>query len=360
MNIDILNARSLRFEKNGKQIVNVDRLEVFDREILAIVGPNGAGKSTLLKVLHLIEPPTEGEITLFGTQVTKKNALSLRRRMTMVFQEPLLMDTSVYNNIAFGLAVRKMNRFEIEKRIQNYSLLLGINHLLSSRARDLSGGEAHRVALARALALEPEIIFLDEPLASLDPPSRELMGKELPKIFKGLRKTVIYVTQDRAEALTLGSDRIAVMMGGKIVQTGPTLEVLSHPTSEEAARFIGVENVWKGRIESVDEGLAQVSVGELNISSISEIEADKEVLVCVRPEELSVGLQPPSDSRRNSFKAKISALFYRGPVAILEMDGGIPVVAHITRHSAEELSLAKGSIVFVSFKATAVHLLERL
>lgn len=222
-----------------KRILDVEQFNLRYGEVMALIGPNGAGKSTLLQVLALLQKPDSGELLLHGEQVTKNNNLSLRRRMAVVFQEPLLLDTTVYNNVASGLLIRGHKREEAGHRIKKWLDYLGIGRLAQRHTRFLSGGESQRVSLARALAMEPELLFLDEPFSSLDFPTRRSLIRDLSGILKSTAISTLLVTHDYTE-IPLLAQSIAVMQEGRIVQHGNTGEVFAKPCSEEVATLLGV------------------------------------------------------------------------------------------------------------------------
>src|SRR3989449_6657146 len=181
-----------------------------------LIGPNGSGKSTLLRVAGLLERPTTGRVSCGGRAVDATHALAERRRMAMVFQQPLLADMTVAENVALGLAFRGVGADLAEARVGRWLERLNIAPLRGRRARTLSGGEAQRVALARALVVAPDLLLLDEPFAGLDAPSREALLPELAAILRGDRVTTVLVSHDRGEAQAL-ADRVAVLMRGRIL-----------------------------------------------------------------------------------------------------------------------------------------------
>lgn len=234
-----LEIKNLGQEYNGKRVLDIANLKVKLGEIFVLMGPNGAGKSTLLRLINLLEKPTEGEIWIQGRlPQLEAERFQARRRMTMVFQEPLLFKGSVFDNIAYGLKIRGSPREVIQQKVGEILDKLGIAHLGSRSVSSLSGGEAQRVSLARALVLEPELLLLDEPLNALDTPTKEELRIDLLHLLKENGMTAIYVTHDRAEALILG-DRVGVMMNGEIIQMGTSEEVFSFPANEQVAKFMG-------------------------------------------------------------------------------------------------------------------------
>ena len=243
----ILEARNLEVRRGGTVILNVPSLLIQKGEILSLIGPNGAGKTTLLQTLSYLLKPFQGEIFFKGEKInSSQSAFEYRRKLAVVFQEPLLFDTTVYKNAASGLKIRGMRGHSIQKIVAEQLDRFGISHLSNRSAKTLSGGEAQRASLARAFAIQPEVLLLDEPFAALDPPTRESLIEDLERILRQTRTTAIFATHDRMEALRL-SDRIAVMNGGKILQVGSPEEVMNHPVDEFVASFVGVETILPER-----------------------------------------------------------------------------------------------------------------
>ncbi len=355
-----LGLRGVVVERTGRRILDVAELDVNGGEVLAVVGPNGAGKSTLVHVLALLERPSSGQVLMDGWAV-EGGLLQHRRRMAVVFQEALLLDASVESNVRSGLSFRGVPRGERRPRAERWLEQFGIAHLARRSARTLSGGEAQRVSLARALALEPEVLLLDEPFAALDEPTRQVLIDDLDRALEGTGATVVFVTHDRSEALRL-SDRVAVLIDGRIRQVGPPWQVFGQPADEEVAMFLGVETIVSGRVCSFEQGVAVVDVAGRRLAAASGAEEGSEVLVCLRPEE--VILSPAEDhpgqtSARNHLPAVVRRIVNAGPLARVELDAGFPLVAYITKQAQEELALGPGQSVTASFKATALHLIPR-
>ena len=230
----VLEVLGVRVARGGRTVLDVPALAVPPGEVLALIGPNGAGKSTLLRVLGLLESPVAGEVRFRGAAVTPRAALAVRRRMASVFQEALLADTTVRENVALGLRFRGERGLGAVSRVGKWLGRFGIAHLAERRARTLSGGEAQRAALARALVMEPEVLLLDEPFSSLDPPTREGLIDDLGRILREERTTAVLVTHDRGEAMALG-DRVGVLMDGRLLQVDGAAQVFRAPATEEIA-----------------------------------------------------------------------------------------------------------------------------
>ena len=248
-------------------------------------------------------------------------------------------------NVRTGLSLRGVGREEQKRRIEEWLERFGIAHLRERSPRALSGGEAQRASLARAFALEPEVLLLDEPFASLDPPTRESLIEDLDAVLTANRVATVFVTHDRAEALRLG-DRIAVLMQGRIRQLGSRGEVFASPMDEEVAAFVGVETIIPGRVRGVSGDLAAVDVGDTVIETASDLKAGSDVLVCLRPEDVVIGdgaAAAAPMSARNHLRATVSRVRSSGPYVRVELDAGFPLVALITKQSLEDLSLAPGA-----------------
>lgn len=217
-------AENLVLRLGNQEIFRVDKLALARGEVLALVGPNGAGKTSLLLTLALLQKPTAGTVRFDGETANRHNLLALRRRLAVVFQEPLLLDTTVWGNVTTALRIRGIPRREANARAQKWLERFGIAHLARRPARHLSGGEAQRTSLARAFALEPEVLFLDEPFAALDLPTRNALLGELGGLLREAGVTALFVTHDYAE-IPYVAERVAVMYGGRIVKNGTVREV---------------------------------------------------------------------------------------------------------------------------------------
>ena len=342
-------------------ILSSDRLEIRQDEILAVIGPNGAGKSTLLRVIGLLEAPTSGAVRLWGEPVNGRTRLALRRRMASVFQEPLLLDATVFENVSLGLRFRHVGSAEVTRRVSVWLERFGLAPLASRQARTLSGGEAQRCALARALVLEPELLLLDEPFAALDQPTREALIGELAGILRKERVTTVFVTHDRSEALAL-SDRVAVLIGGEILQVDETARIFSAPASEAIARFVGVETILDGRVVGERDGVAVVKAAGVEVEVAAPCRVGERVRLCLRPEDVllsSPGTAPFLTSVRNHLAGVVIRLIPAGSHVRVIVDCGVPLVALVTRRSIQELGLREGGSVTASFKATAPHLIRQ-
>ncbi len=357
----VVALRGITVRYGGALALDVPALEIEEGALLAVIGPNGSGKSTLLRVIGLLESPATGEVRFHGSLVSGARVLEARRRMAMVFQEPLLADASVFDNAALGLRFRGIPAAPRRPRVERWLERFGIRDLAARRARTLSGGEAQRCALVRALVLEPEILLLDEPFSALDPPTREALIADLGAILRRDRVTTVLVTHDRTEARAL-ADRVAVMMRGQIVQADTPERLFRAPVSDEVARFVGVETIVDGYVSSESAGVATVEVCGQKIQVAAVAVAGERVRLCLRPEDVTLApgdIALPASSARNRLAGTVAQVLAAGSQARVVVDCGFPLVALVTNRSIEELGLAEGVSVTASFKATAPHLIRR-
>ena len=359
----LLEVHNLVVERDGRTILDIPHLTIYPGEVLSLIGPNGAGKTTLLHCLNLLIRPTRGELFFEGQAIQRADGLAVRRQMSLVMQEPLLLNTSVRNNVATGLRLRSLPRSEIRQRVDTWLDRLGIRSLEKRSAARLSGGEAQRVSLARALVLNPKVLFLDEPFSSLDAPSRAQFLLDLHRLLKEGQQTSVFVTHDRDEALQL-SDRIAVLIQGKLRQVGLPQEVFSSPADPEVANFVGIETVIPARVEKVDAGVVTVSASGQLLQAVSKEGVDLQpgaaVLFCIRPEDITLSILSSSaaSSARNSLDGQIVQVIAQGPLTRVYLQCGFSLIALITRASAEEMSLHPGMPIHASFKASSTHLIQ--
>jgi len=345
-----------------RKILDVPALDITPGEVTVVIGPNGSGKTTLLLCLALLMKPSTGAVLYSGEPVNdERQALKLRRRCAVVFQEPLLLNTTVMENVFLGLKLRGAVKEEAKRRSEKWLGRFGVRHLAKRSARTLSSGEAKRVSLARAFALEPEVLYLDEPFAALDSPTRQALIEDFEKVRREAGITTVMVTHDRNEALAL-ADRVAVLIGGRIRQFGGPEEVFSYPVDEEVAAFVEAGNILRGRVISNTEGLAVIETGGKEIEAVSDIPSGIIVTACLGYEEVTLTL-PGTDSSptsaRNRFRGRVTKLFPAGSQVRVTIDCGFPLIALITRRSKEGMGLAEGQEVLATFKASTVHLIKR-
>ncbi|WP_077214684.1 ABC transporter ATP-binding protein [Bacillus dakarensis] len=237
----LLELKNVGYTAQGRDILNIPNLLIKQKEIIGIMGPNGAGKSTLLKVLSLLDAPSTGSIYFKEKEIDVLHlSIDMRRKFAIALQQSLLLNTTVFQNVAIGLKLRKLPKKRIKEEVQHWLEMFKIEHLAKKHAYYLSGGEAQRVNLARAMALKPEVLFLDEPFSALDFPTKVQLLKELKEILHSTETTTVFVSHDLLEIKFL-TDRLAILMNGEVRQIGNTSEVIEFP-NETTAGFIGEWN----------------------------------------------------------------------------------------------------------------------
>jgi tungstate transport system ATP-binding protein len=360
MEESILSVKDLVVSRNDQTVLRVDALDIAHGEVLAVIGPNGAGKSTLLLVLARLLAPNTGQIYFRGLPMEQEDELSYRRRIALVLQEPLLLHRSVFDNVAAGLRFRGVHRDEVRARTMNWLERLEISHLKDRQGHRLSGGEAQRTSLARAFALQPELLFLDEPFSALDAPTRARLLQDLHALLNETGITTVFITHDLDEALVLG-DRVAVLLAGVLRQVGRPQDVFASPNDADVAAFVGVETVIAGRVAVSSDGQITVEANGMKLEAVGDIPTGTQVLYCLRPEDitLSTSERAAGSSARNQLSGHILRMAPSGPLVRVVVDCGSPVVALITRGSANEMRLVEGQTVTASFKASAAHVITR-
>jgi tungstate transport system ATP-binding protein len=359
--VRVLDIRDLKVARGGVEVLDLPEFFLDEGELVSLVGPNGCGKSSLLlSVMGLIER-VSGCIVYRGREVgSALKVLEYRRRIAMVFQEPLLFDTSVFQNVASGLKIRGLSSRIVRSRAIAALERFGLSHLAGRRASTLSGGEARRVSLARAFAIKPDVIFCDEPFVNLDPPTRQVLCEDLEKVIRETGVSSVLVTHDPSESLRL-SNRIVVMEEGRIVQNGTPAEVTSAPVNEFIASFVGMETLLEAMVLRNVGGDITVSVSGREIHAVGSAVAGQKVYCGIRPESVTLVTADPAGgtSARNVFPATIIAIASFGPFLKLNLDCGFRLVSYVTPESFAALRLGIGRNIFVSFKATSVHLIPR-
>lgn len=355
----LVELRDLAVTRDDALAVQDLSLTLAEGEILALLGPNGAGKSSLLLALAGLLEPCCGELRFAGRVIAGRALEPYRREATLVFQEPLLLDTTVEANLAQGLRWRGFGKAERDARVRSAAERFGISHLLRRPARELSGGEAQRASLARACALKPRLLLLDEPFAALDPPTREALLHDLRANLEATGCTAVLATHDLMEALCL-ADTVAVLKEGRLVQHGPGSQVVNHPADAFVANFLGMETILDGEVVASGLGVFTARVEGREVIGAGDLTVGHEVTLGVRPENVTISLHGEADSSaRNSFAGRVTRIAARGPFFKVELDCGFFLSAFVSAPSLEQLALRPGREVVASFKATAVHLIRR-
>jgi spermidine/putrescine transport system ATP-binding protein len=347
----------LRKEYDDIVAVNNIDLTVEAGEFLTLLGPSGCGKSTTLRMISGLETPTTGQVSIDGEDVTAQPAN--RRNTSMVFQEwALFPHMTVGENISFGLEMDGIPKDEREESVTDVLELVELSGYQDRKATELSGGQKQRVAMARALVREPDVLLLDEPLASLDRKLRQHMEVELKRIQNKLGITFIYVTHDQEEALTM-SDRIAVMNDGQLEQIGETTELYEQPESKFVATFLGETNLFEGAVRSAESGTVLDISDDLKIKIAESIAGtETNIAYTVRPEEIHLHSPNKTISSPNKWFGTVTEAIFKGSLRQYEIDIGSAEV-HIERQSNEETTeFEVGDSVQVSFSANAGELIS--
>jgi len=335
-------------------------LEVPKGGYALIIGPTGSGKTTLLEAVAGHARLKAGRVFMHNDEVT--NLPPEQRGLGFVYQQyHLFPHLSVRDNIGYGIgrARGRRDRSDPGARIAELADMLAIGALLDRQVRGLSGGEQQRVALARALAPRPSILLLDEPFAAVDPATRQVLRRELRELHEREGITTLQVTHDFDEALRLG-DLVAVLAEGRIAQSGTPEEVFRYPNSAFVARFVGTGNVIAGVVERTDPGNGAGSFrgtfrgGSLVLDVVAEREGP--IHAVIRPEDIVLSLTHHPGSARNHMDGKVVRLERIGPVTLVHLEVGRPLIASLTTQSVEEMELKAGKPVMVAFKATAILL----
>ena len=326
------------FPGGVQAVQNVD-LEVKDKEFLVLVGPSGCGKSTTLRMVAGLEEISEGEIYIGGRLVN--DIPSKDRDIAMVFQNyALYPHMSVYDNMAFGLRLRKFTKAEIVKRVKDAASMLGISELLGRKPKELSGGQKQRVAVGRAIVRKPKVFLFDEPLSNLDAKLRVQMRAELSKLHTRLQSTMIYVTHDQTEAMTMG-DRIVVMKDGIVQQVDAPLKLYEKPVNKFVAGFIGSPpmNFLSGKFAKKDGHMYfknekfEVRVVDEMVPKLSGY-VGQEILCGIRPEDIYDKLFVGQASPENTIKAHVEVVEPMGSEVILYLNvGSNTLTARVNVHT---------------------------
>ncbi|MGJ4854669.1 ABC transporter ATP-binding protein [Labrys sp. La1] len=327
-----------------KVVDNLD-FHVGQGEFVSLLGPSGSGKTTLLMMLAGFEAPSSGALLVDGTRV--ENLPSYKRNMGVVFQNyALFPHMSIAENVAFPLKMRGIGRAERDARVTKALDLVRLGHLKDRKPSQLSGGQQQRIALSRALVYEPKVVLMDEPLSALDKQLREHMQLEIRELHRKLGLTVIFVTHDQGEALTM-SDRVAVLNLGKIEQLDTPSGLYDRPRTRFVAEFIGETNLLDGTLKSCSDGLATVELAlGPTVSCRTELspKPSAQVLVSVRPERLHLSDAP---TLANSLPVRVEDDVYHGDHVRLHLSSGERRL--VAKADRREASRAIGSEVHVGF-----------
>jgi molybdate transport system ATP-binding protein len=326
-------------------------LDVADGEVVAVLGPNGSGKTTLLRTLAGLQPLSSGHITLDGRVLDDPAAKVLvapeSRQCGMIFQDyPLFPHLTAVANVAFGLRSRGTNKSEANSRALKWLGRMEVAHRAQAKPHQLSGGEAQRVALARVLATDPQLLLLDEPMAALDAGARGAVRHQLRRHLAAFTGACVLVTHDPLDAAAI-ADRLVIIEAGRITQQGTLKEITMRPRSSYIAGLMGLN-----LLSASASGTTIVLANGATLEAASR--ANGETLVVIAPQSISLHLDRPDGSPRNMWPTRVSEIHLIGDRARVLLGDPVPVAAEITAISLAELGLTEGSPVWASVKATQV------
>ncbi len=329
----MLELVGVRHRYGDRLVLDLERFAVEGGATVAVVGPNGSGKSTLMRLLALLERPSEGEVRLDGVVITGAAA---RRRVTLVEQRPMLLRGTVRENLEFGLRIRGIRRTEVNRRIADVAPRLGITSLLKRRRHELSEGEVQRVAVARALAVEPDVLLLDEPTSSADRAASQTLYRVLAE-ERARRPLAVCLASHQLEDAYRWADDVRALAEGRLAPVTP-------------------ENLFRVELPSGGEGsdLKHVCVGTIEVA----VTTDKTgpAILAVPATDIFVSREPLASSARNVFPGRVTRLTQQRPgVVHVTADVGVELVAVVTESAAHDLGLTPGGAVVFSFKASAVR-----
>ncbi len=319
-------------------------------EYCCIIGPTGAGKTVTLECITGLHPVRGGAVRIDGQDVT--GLPPERRPLGYVPQDyALFPHLSVYDNIAYGLVEHRVPRAEIPERVESVARLLSIDHLLRRRPSTLSGGEAQRTALGRALVLKRDLLLMDEPFGALDQLTKRQLFRYLKTIHRDLGLTVVHITHDFSEAFGLAG-MVAVVLAGRIRQVGSPEEVFSRPSSRAVASFLGIENVWNPA-----ELDGQVTGFLAALRDRVRNDAAASAFVCLVPDAIAV-LPPGASANGLSGPAVLREAHWRGALWELELEAGLPFRARVSSREYEALGARPGDAVLASAPLDTVHWID--
>lgn len=353
----------LRLEKVSKRFDNSEVLKDYDLEIypgefLTLLGPSGCGKTTTLNLVAGFLTPDSGTIYLRGVPVN--NVPPRKRNLSMVFQTwALFPHMTAYENVAFGLKMRGKSKQEIDRKVSQMLDLVRLPGAAEKYPSQLSGGMRQRLALARALAVDPNILLLDEPLSNLDAALRKEMQVELKRIHDELMVTTLFVTHNQEEAISM-SNRIAVMKGGKIVRMDAPQALYNDPRSKFVCKFMGEVNIFEGEVREKTESGLIVQSGQIRVRTPlrGDFQSGNAITIALRPETISVRKMASPDAE-NSLKGVVKQLIYQGNNVLYFLDIEGKEVVALDYQKISSAVPQKGEEVYAEFEAAGFMFLDR-
>jgi ABC-type Fe3+/spermidine/putrescine transport system ATPase subunit len=334
------------------KLKNVD-LTIEDGDYFVILGPTGAGKTLLLETIMGFHKPDHGRILLNGSDVT--NEPPEKRQIGYISQNCVLFPhMTVHQNLEFSLKMKGVAKTERDRKVGQLLEFAGLKAMAHRRPATLSGGEKQKVALMRALAAEPQIIVLDEPLTAIDLETAREIRRELRRLHLS-GKTVIHVTHNQIEGFSLGS-KMAILNSGEVVQTGKPKEIFAKPGSKFVARFLGYENVFNAQLIEQQGSLSLVSAKGVTLKVSGKVGAP-DCTITVRPEDVSVDLSPITNEAMNIMKGTITEFVDQGPTVSITVDAILPFKVIMTKSFFIEKNLETGQETWLAFKSDSVKIL---
>ncbi len=350
----MLEVKNLNVQAGKFFLKNVN-LEVNDGEYFVLLGPTGSGKSVLLESIAGLNSVTSGEVWINGKNVTDLNLAN--RKIGFAFQDyALYRHLSVRDNISFGLMWKNQKKKDIDKAVDKAVELLHLENLLEKRSWTLSGGESQKIALARAVAIKPDLLILDEPLSAVDSETKEDYERELKELHRRLELTTIHVTHSFEEAVALG-DRIAVIMNGEILQVGTPEEIFLHPQSEKLARFLMTRNVFGGEISAGPNGNKIFSIDGTDITVNTKLEG--KACISIRPENILLSRESVDTEDNNCLEGTVLNIIDRGTITHIKVDVPPEFTCLALRRSLKELNLTESDRIFLIFGISDVNVFKQ-
>lgn len=339
----------------GKFFLKSINLDVKDGEYFVLLGPTGSGKTVLLESIAGLTAVTSGEVWINGKNVTGLNLE--HRRIGFAYQDyALYRHLTVRDNISFGLMWKNMKQKEIAKAVDRAIELLGISNLLDKRPWTLSGGESQKIALARAIAIKPDLLILDEPLSAVDSETKEDYESELKELHNNLGLTTIHVTHSFEEAVALG-DRIAVIMNGEILQVGTPDDIFRHPQSESAAHFLMTRNIFEGEVSPAPDGSSLFSIDGTGFTVNTTLQGQAHATI--RPEDILISREPTASDSLNSLQGTVTRIVDRGTITHVAVDVPPAFICLVLPRTLKELELAENDKVFITFQPSDVNVFKQ-
>jgi len=323
-------------------------------KITTLLGPSGSGKTTLLRILAGLDNPTQGTIFYGNKPINDSNHDFLRQKATLVFQKSVFFDTTVYNNIAYGLKLGDYSKEDINRKVREALELVRLEGFEKRRAKKLSGGEQQRVSLARALVLDRELLLLDEPTVNIDPKNVSIIEETIQRVNREKNITIVLATHNLFQAEAI-SERVALILEGTVRQIGTKHEIFGK-SNKYLTSFARLENVFSG-ISKISEDNRSIIYVDQNLKIESSFNRPGKITVHVRPEDILVSTKPLESSARNVFKGRIIGITDVGSIVRLTVDAGKKFSVQVTKKSLTEMNLNVGSDIYLTFKASSVRLI---